>query len=296
MSVKDRAPEQIEVTREEIAHLLERARPALDPDDFAILEKIVHSFVYVSGLLEERGTTIRKLKSLFAGFQTEKLEKIFPEIAEAKAAEGGDNAPGTPGAVAPEAGSDGESVAPPKEKPKGHGRNGAEAYTGAEHVHIPHPTLKPGDPCPEPGCNGKVYEFEPLVGVRVVGQAPLGAKVRTAAQVRCNLCLTIFCACSPEDLDFEKYDESAASMIAVLTYGSGMPFYRLQGLQESLGIPVPDATQWDVVHRAAKLVAPAFEELIRQAAQGDVLHNDDTPMKILEYMKKKEKKEKEDGG
>jgi hypothetical protein len=34
---------------------------------------------------------------------------------------------------------------------------------------------------------------------------------------------------------------------------------------------------------AAKL-APAFDELIRQAAQGEVLHNDDTTVKILELM------------
>lgn len=296
MSVTNHIPEVIELTREEIEQLLERAKAALEPEDFALLEKLVRSFVYVSGLLGQQGITIQRLRRIFAGFTTEKLEKIFPELAEAKPAEGEETASGTPGAGAPEAGPDGESVTPPKEKPKGHGRNGAEEYTGAEQVHIPHPSLKPGDPCPEAGCTGKVYDFEPLVIVRVVGRAPLGAKVQTVAQLRCNLCLKVFCACSPEEFGSEKYDESAASMIAVLTYGSGMPFYRLQGLQENLGIPVPDATQWDVVHRAAKLVAPAFEELIRQAAQGDVLHNDDTPMKIIEYMKKKEKKEKDDGG
>jgi hypothetical protein len=36
------------------------------------------------------------------------------------------------------------------------------------------------------------------------------------------------------------------------------------------------------VAAASKLIAPAHDELIRQAAQGDVLHNDDTTMKILE--------------
>jgi transposase len=41
-----------------------------------------------------------------------------------------------------------------------------------------------------------------------------------------------------------------------------------------------------VGHRAgvATNLAPAFNELIRQAAQGDVLHNDDTTVKILELM------------
>jgi transposase len=289
MSVKVRAPERIEVSTEEIEQFLERAKPALEPGDFALLEKIIQSFVYILRLVGEQGITIQRLRRLFGGFKTEKLEKIFPELADAKDA---GEAAGTAAAEASEGGGEDKGGAPAKDKgkSKGHGRNGAEEYKGAEQVHIPHPSLKPGNPCPEAGCKGKVYEFEPLVIVRVVGQAPLGATVYTVEQLRCNLCLKVFSACSPEELGPEKYDESAASMIAVLTYGTGVPFYRLEGLQKNLGIPVPDATQWDVVHRAAKLVAPAFEELIRQAAQGDVLHNDDTPMKILEYMEKKKRR------
>lgn len=31
---------------------------------------------------------------------------------------------------------------------------------------------------------------------------------------------------------------------------------------------------------------PAYRELVRQAAQGEAIHNDDTPAKILEVMKK----------
>ena len=35
------------------------------------------------------------------------------------------------------------------------------------------------------------------------------------------------------------------------------------------------------MEEAAELIRPAFEELIRQAAQGEVLHNDDTSMRVL---------------
>ena len=38
------------------------------------------------------------------------------------------------------------------------------------------------------------------------------------------------------------------------------------------------------MHAASALIAPAYEELIRQAAQGDVIHNDDTTVRILELM------------
>jgi transposase len=67
----------------------------------------------------------------------------------------------------------------------------------------------------------------------------------------------------------------------LLKYGSGVPFYRLEGLEENLGIPLPASTQWEIVAESAELIRPAFEELIREAAQGEVFYNDDTTMKIL---------------
>jgi hypothetical protein len=42
------------------------------------------------------------------------------------------------------------------------------------------------------------------------------------------------------------------------------------------------ATQWDLVEAAAQTLVPAHEELIRSAAQGSVVYNDDTTMKVLD--------------
>ena len=67
-------------------------------------------------------------------------------------------------------------------------------------------------------------------------------------------------------------------MISLLRYGSGFPWNRLADFQESLGIPLPVATQCEIVAEAAAMLQPATEELIRQTAQGEVLHNDDTSM------------------
>jgi hypothetical protein len=33
-------------------------------------------------------------------------------------------------------------------------------------------------------------------------------------------------------------------MMGLLKYGSGVPSYRLEGLEENLGIPLPASTQW----------------------------------------------------
>ena len=177
-------------------------------------------------------------------------------------------------------------ISPPPEraqgKPKpGHGRNGAEAYRGAERIKIPHGSLKPGDHCPE--ClKGKVYlQKEPALRIRVVGQAPMAATVYELERLRCNLCGEVYEAEAPPEVGEKKYDESAAAMIALLKYGSGVPWYRLERLEASLGIPLPASTQWEIVAEVAEVIRPAFEELIRQAAQGEVFYNDDTSMKIL---------------
>ncbi len=98
---------------------------------------------------------------------------------------------------------------------------------------------------------------------------------------RRNLCGDVFEAEAPEGVGEKKYDETAAAMVALLRYGSGVPFYRLEGLEASLGIPLPSSTQWEIVAETAMGIHPAFDELIRQAAQGEVFYNDDTSMKIL---------------
>jgi transposase len=167
--------------------------------------------------------------------------------------------------------------------PKGHGRNGAGAYTGATRIDVPHPSLKAGDPCP--ACQeGTVYEKAPGVLVRITGQPPLAATMYELHKLRCHLCGQVFTAPAPAGAGDRKYAATAGSMIALLKYGSGLPFNRLEGLQGYLEIPLPASTQWDIVHAVARQLAPAFDELIRQAAQGDVLHNDDTTVKILALM------------
>jgi transposase len=172
-----------------------------------------------------------------------------------------------------------------KEKSKGHGRNGASSYTGAKKVAVPHPELHTGHNCP--GClKGKVYPHkEPRILVRVVGQAPLSATVYELDRLRCNLCGEVFTAPEPEGVGPEKYDETTAAMIALLKYGSGMPFYRLEKLEHLLGIPLPASTQWEIVEETAEVIKTARDELIRQAAQGEVLHNDDTSMHVLSMVR-----------
>ncbi|MEW6252820.1 MAG: IS66 family transposase [Planctomycetota bacterium] len=110
--------------------------------------------------------------------------------------------------------------------------------------------------------------------------------------MRCSLCGKVFTAEPPAGVGAEKYYATAASLIALLKYGSGVPFNRLEELQAGLGLPLPAATQWDLVHELAERIEPVYNELIRQAAQGEVLHNDDTTIKILELMGKRAERQR----
>ena len=165
--------------------------------------------------------------------------------------------------------------------PSGHGRNGAAAFTGANRVAVAHATLQSGDPCP--GCReGRVYrQKEPATLIRFVGQAPLKATVFEMERLRCNGCGEVFTASEPPAAGTEKFDATAVAMIALFKYGTGMPFNRMERLEGQLGMPLPAATQWELMEAAAKLIKPVLDELIRQAAQGSVMHNDDTSMRIL---------------
>jgi transposase len=113
---------------------------------------------------------------------------------------------------------------------RGHGRNGADAYGGAERIDVPHATLSAGDACPACG-EGTVYDKAPGVLVRITGQPPLTARIYRLQKLRCHLCGEVFTAAVPTAAGDRKYDATAGSMIGLLKYGSGLPFNRLEGLQ-----------------------------------------------------------------
>jgi len=255
--------EQFDVTSEELEALLEGARSALGEPGYQKLHAAIRTLGYVTELLETREATLEKLRRLLCHSSTEKTKTVLKQAG----IETGEKKHKTPGT--------------PKSKPPGHGRNGAAAYRGARKVDVPHASLKAGDPCPD--CQrGKVYpQRDPGVLVRIKGQAPIAATVYELEKLRCNLCGDIFTASAPEGVGEQKYDETAASMIALLRYGSGFPWNRLEGLQKNLGIPLPMATQCEIVKETAVQIQPAGDELIRQAAQDGVVHNDDTSMRVL---------------
>ena len=272
---------KIDLPRREAEALLERVRTGATTEaDHDKLQAIVETLGYLTDLVADKETTISQLRQLLLGFSrfprtTEKtkdvVEKAASDAAGAESPQGAQNVPPSAEEKAPRA--------------AGHGRNGASDYEAAKKVVVAHPELKHGAPCPE--CpKGKVYvQKEPAQLVRIVGQAPLQATVYELERLRCNLCGQVFTAPAPEGIGPEKYDETAMAMVAQLKYGSGVPFNRLENLEKGIGIPLPASTQWELMEEAAEILRPARDELIRQAAQDGVMHNDDTGMRVLRLVR-----------
>src|SRR5262245_27846267 len=277
------APEIIEVDSPRLEEVLGRAEQALTQEDAELIRAVVEAYRYVVDLVDDKNTSIGRLRQLLFGSRTEKTSAVLGRKTDRPDPSSANGAAVGTASVSSEVDNEGSKETDPAPARKGHGRNGADAYHGAERIDVPHASLVAGDPCP--ACaRGTVYDKAPGVLVRITGQPPLAATIYHLQKLRCHLCGQVFTAAAPAAADNGKYDATAGSMIGLLKYGSGLPFNRLEGLQGYLEIPLPASTQWDIVQAVATNLAPAYEELIRQAAQGEVLHNDDTTVKILELM------------
>jgi transposase len=274
-------PKIVAVDNRKLEALLERAEGALDDEDYRLIRAITESYAYIADLVDDKNTTIARLRKLLFGDRTEKTSQVIGQQGEVSGTgEAGESSAtsNTAEAEQQQASASGASGS----KRKGHGRNGADNYPGALRIEVALDSLAAGDACPD--CRrGTVYEVaQPSVLIRFVGQAPVQATIYQLQKLRCGLCGKLFTADPPAGVGGEKYDATVASMIGLLKYGSGLPFNRSEGLQRNLEIPLPASTQWEIVSAPIPKLEPAYEELIRQAGQGEVVYNDDTTVKILE--------------
>ena len=307
MSARMKTEPLEQVTMEEIDAIVEQTRSsALSEEQYRKLKAAVQTLASLSAEIAAKNGSIRRLRKLLFGPQSEQSRKILGESAAGTKDDGGedlgsedssgeDTAGGEDGAESGKGADEEAENDKPKKKRKGHGRNAADDYTAAQRIHIAHQSLKSRVPCPDPLCaaqGGKVYMLkDPKLLLWIVGQAALGAVIYMLERLRCNLCGTVYTAQPPEGVGDEKYDVTAVSMMAILRYGAGLPLNRLAQLQSDLGIPLPASTQWGVVSQAESIFTPVYEELIRQAAQGKVIHNDDTGMVVLEYSKENQQRQ-----
>lgn len=248
--------------------LFKRIEPQIDKADFELIVEVFNSVPQVLEYLSNKDITVKKLHRMLFGVSTEKTARVFPQ-----------EPPTTP--------QDQNQSPVPKEQKKrpGHGRNGAKDYPGASVVAVPHPHLHDGDFCPACAQGHVRLLKEPAKTIHILAQPIFPATLFNLEQFRCVRCGEVFTAPPPAEAGDSKYDPKVGCQLGLMHYEYGMPMTRIQTVQKNLGVPLPIGTQWQLIQNTAQDVAPAFEELERQAAQSNLFHTDDTHMLILDVAK-----------
>ena len=264
--------------------------------DCEILIQVLRGYFWLAAAIKEAKLSLKKLRTLLFGQGPKPATRCEPETSSVSASSCGDGEVSGDGSARdeegersaeagsqPASGAAAETSKPPGGHRLGTGRLGADAYTGAERVECRHEELAVGQRCPVCG-QGTLYALPPGVEIRIDGQALLSAIRYELAKLRCSACGQIFTAGLPEGAGATKYSPQARAVLAVGRYLLGLPLYRIAAYQAMLGVPVPDATQWDQIEVLGDCAYKVFVQMEHEAAQGELIFHDDTAVRILALM------------
>jgi len=252
------APEITTLSSAQLEELLAKLAALLPAEIYQSVEKLLRTLQWLMSAIEAKNTTIGRLARMIFGAKTEKTKHLYP----------------------PPAPEGSQTAAAAALKRKGHGRTAAAAYPGAKTIPVPHPQLRPGDLCPD--CKkGKLYLLKrPAQIVRITAQ-PLFAAIRFELEkLRCSLCGKLFTAPAPPEALLGKYDVGVGPTLGYFRFGGGLPHYRLDKIQTDLGVRLPASTQWELMAQSGQALEPVHQALTTLAAQGKLIHNDDTTMRV----------------
>ncbi|MCP5023899.1 MAG: IS66 family transposase, partial [bacterium] len=294
-AVPMKPPPPIEIEETQVEQLIRKAQQgALDGAEQQQLVPLLKTLVWLQRTLLETRISLSKLRRILFGKKTEKRP---PKPKDPEGGDGGGDDGGHPPqdptaedpAVDPADPSSGtqQGTLPNSsdtEQPRGHGRRAAADYHGAETVFCPHDEHQPGDRCPQ-CARGRLYGLAALVRLRFTGQ-PLALVTHFELQrLRCGTCGFITVASMPPQVSCQTYDVSLKVNLALAHYHLGLPFKRIESFQDMLGMPLPDATQWDLVEQVADSAYPVYEQLQKLGANQPRVYQDDTGARVLSLIR-----------
>ncbi len=235
----------------------------LGADDAGVVEWVIRRSCWVACALQEATRSVQRLRDVFFG--PGRTAKTPPEPAAAATSSalldegegGGESAPVAEDATGVEAvGCDeGAGAAQSEASPQaqgghrpGTGRLGAEASVGAERTACRHEELAVGQRCP------------------VCGQGTFGPMLTAGL---------------PDGVGEATDSPQARAVLAVGRSVLGVPLYRIEASQAMLGVPVPDATQWDEIEKVGDCASVVCAQMEQVAAQGELIFQDDTAGRIV---------------
>jgi hypothetical protein len=282
-------PQPIEIEEAQVEQLIHKAEQGtLDAAEQKRLVPLLKTLVWLQRTLLETRISLSKLKRILFGKKTEKRPRK-PKDPDNGPDGGGKGSGGNPdkgsGSEDPPAASSGRQAGDSNpDKARGHGRRAAADYPGAETVSCPHDEYRSGDRCPK--CErGRLYHLPPLVRLRFTGQ-PLALVTRYERErLRCGTCDYLTVAPFPPEAIGERYTVSLKVTLALAHYHLGLPFKRIESFQDMVGMPLPDATQWEQVEQVADNAYPVYEFLKEMGANQPLVYQDDTGARVLSLIR-----------
>jgi len=120
---------QLDVRMDDLRRLVERTRQtALSDDEYTTLKAAIETLGYMADLLEQKGTTVANLRQLLIGTTTEKTRQVLTHAGLTE------NTTAASSQDEPSGNADGRWR---DRRASGHGRHGAEAFTGGRRVDVP---------------------------------------------------------------------------------------------------------------------------------------------------------------
>lgn len=262
----------VELDVEGLLAMGERAEGhSLQESDYAKIKSLVDTVVLQYWAMQGSDISMKRVLRMMFGACTEKTRNLLKRTGKKKGRE-----------------------AKKKGRRKGHGRRPASSYWGADREQVAHPELKAGNRCPECRQSNLYAPARQSQIIRLVAQPLVAATVFELETLRCAGCGKVFSAQPPAEAGEEKYDANVGPGLAVQRYGYGMAMNRIEQMQDDCGIPLPAGTQWELIRDTYREIYPVWPELLRQAAQADLFHNDDTVTKILAVEKQIREEAEED--
>lgn len=229
-------PEVLELDEADLLSRLDRIEAALGPEMAQPFRQLLRWYAVLLDLLREKKISLQRLRKILFGASTERTSQVVPSSAE-RTGSGPEATTANPNSGQGASSSDGCQETSGKtpgdrptarRRPPGHGRIPACQYTGCAQVVITHPTLHPGDGCPQ-CATGTVYRQSlwSLV-VRLKGQPPVTGQLYQRERLRCHTCGKVFTPELPPEAGPDKYDPTVPAIVATLRYGEDLPWNRLQ--------------------------------------------------------------------
>lgn len=258
--VKEVDFKQIEALILRVEHALEHDL-SLDPDDMRLILSAIHTLLEVQAKLEDKDTTLYKLKKLLGMIQQ----------SERRSRSGG--------------------VSRKKSKKTSTKKKSAEPIKTTHHNII---DLKKGDACPQ--CpTGKLRKHDPIEFIRVKGSTEYSSEKHIIERIKCDLCGYVVTADIDEQITKDgdigqKYGYSARSMMAIKKNFSGNPYFHQETLNDMFGQPIRASTIYDQCEYVANDTSSSYYELKRQASNAVLFYIDDTGNRILDQKPELRKK------